>query len=101
MKYSLSALLVMMLAGCSAFDSSSLDLNKHPIINKRLMLVLEDPQHNFADPKVQGRAGWYTHDGVTYCHIFLRKYPHYLGHEVDHCIRGFWHGLEPNGEDFK
>jgi hypothetical protein len=42
--------------------------------------------------------GYYRKSG-NICHIYLRRYPRCLAHEVRHCLEGAWHGNKPNYDD--
>lgn len=39
-------------------------------------------------------------DELRECKVYLREYPHFLGHEADHWFRGAYHGDVPNGDSF-
>ena len=98
------AFVVTHLAGCAAlFDAQPVPLYEVGISANPILLYINDPEYDFPDKKVQGTAWWYINEqGRRVCHVRLRKYPYYLGHEVDHCYRKHWHSpLIPNGDDFK
>lgn len=92
------------LPGCSTlFDAQPVPLYEVGISANPILLYINDPEYDFPDKKVQGTAWWYINEqGRRVCHVRLRKYPYYLGHEVDHCFREHWHSpLIPNSDDFK
>lgn len=91
-------------SGCaSLFDARPVPLGEKPLIDNQVLVIMDDPNFDFPQVRVRGQAWWWRReDGLKVCHIRLRKYPHYLGHEMDHCFREYWHPNDtPNSDDFK
>lgn len=89
------------LAGCASFDVQPVPLSEKPILTRDVLVTLREDvdfdkknlvgwSMRYFDPKLE----------LWRCLVLLRDYPHYLGHEMDHCFRGPWHD-GPNGDDFK
>lgn len=90
-----------LVTSCQLFFEQPVSLADKPILYDKVTVTIS-PQIDFNDKKVQGMYMPRTEsDGSRHCHILLRDYPRYLGHEMDHCFRDLWHGTEPNGDDFK
>lgn len=84
----------LLLTGCASFAP---ELERAPLEVKRAIITIETgdslPFNN------HGEARWKDIDGVRHCTIYLKDYPWGLGHEVDHCFRGKWHGDADNSDD--
>ena len=100
-KITLASLLIA-LAGCSSFDARPVPLSKKPILNTKVLVSIEN-NVRFKKRNQRGEALRYYDPnlGLYVCKIKLFEYPHFLGHEMDHCFRGKWHDDEKNGDDFK
>lgn len=99
-KITLASLLIA-LAGCSSFDAKPVPLSKRPILNTKVLVSIEN-NVRFKKRNQRGEALRYydPHLGLYVCEIKLFEYPHFLGHEMDHCFRGKWHDDDENGDDF-
>lgn len=86
---------------CSTFYEQPVPLTERPLLYKEAVVRIIDPMHNFPNIRQRGLVLLYDKDGMRHCDIYLRDYPRYLGHESDHCFRGWWHGNEDNADDFK
>lgn len=76
-------LLSLLLAGCAYHptyemvrDTTTITVREVPGLEQRGLAVWEGEQ----------------------CVIVLRKYPECLGHEVMHCLSGYWHNGVPNDD---
>lgn len=94
-KLLLLSTLTLTLVGCASFEA---DIERRPLEVTRVLLTIE-PQAELDNYRYNGRATWQDIDGLRHCTVQLREYPHMLGHEVDHCFRGKWHGDADNSDD--
>ena len=85
----------ILLVGCSSFEP---DTVRRPLEVTKAVITIE-PRADLSGFWKQGDAAWEDIDGLRYCTIRLKDYPHMLGHEVDHCFRGEWHDGNPNDDD--
>ena len=89
---------ILSLVGCSSFDVHP-NLKDHPFETQQVLLTVEQNEDKMPDINTQGFATW-TDDssGLRRCHIVLRYWPQYLGHEVAHCFQGDYHKGDKLGE---
>ena len=81
--------LLLLLLGCSAFDSPDYRVVRH-------ISTIETHEDPLLGP--YSRAGYARVVGDK-CYITLREYPICLKHEVRHCYEGAWHGNEISSDD--
>lgn len=114
MRFLISFIAALALTGCQSFYEQPITLKDRPFEVTRVVVTVEENPKKIADyehsiglekvtvlDRVKGLASWSDLGGTRHCHIILRHYPYGLGHEMDHCLRGKWHGDASNGDDFE
>ena len=101
MKAIISLIAVLALTGCQSFYEQPVPLREAPILYTKVLVTLVSPKWPFQDRTQGGMSICHTNqDGLRECKVYLREYPHFLGHEADHWFRGAYHGDAPNGDGF-